>query len=372
MSSSIIKGSVLVSACVSATVLVLLASGLFGTSQASPAAPDPNHRAVADPCSSADVNEIDPNITLILNMVRDRVDPNMLKQLQHQLIANASRAEANVTPDANEAKFSKVVPQTQSPKENIKALAKHAMADELLSTYVNGAGLVDYKTLRRKRGPLVTVIDDYAVLDPNVYSKWSKADALAFWINAYNLCEIKFIIDNYPIQASRFKTFFYPANSIMQLSDQMQSSQFRIMGENYTLIEMEQKILRHQFGDPRLCSALTYSAMGSGPLRREPYSGKLLDAQLDSQMSLFLSLDKAMRIDRDSATLYLSPIFEWYKTEITAKYPQSRDFGDRQQDEASLLEFISKYLPKKDADWLKHKNFKISYMRFNWALNEQH
>ena len=118
------------------------------------------------------------------------------------------------TSDANSKAY-----RQAGTKAEISALAMHAMFADVLNTYVNAKGLVDYKKLKRKRLALITVLSEYAGLDPNTYASWSDADKLAFWINAHNMCIIKAVIDNYPIQPSRFKVIFYPPNSVMQIAD---------------------------------------------------------------------------------------------------------------------------------------------------------
>ena len=272
--------------------------------------------------------------------------------------------------DANN-KAAKTKTPADGNKEQISALAVDALCTDILSTYVNENDLVDYSTLRRKRLDLISVLSEFAALDPNNYASWSNADKLAVWINAHNMCMLKAIVDNYPIEPSRFKMLFYPANSIMQISDFWSKADYRIMGENYNLEEIENKILRGQFDDPRLCLAVFYGSKGCAPLRREPYYGKDLDKQLDDQARIFLESDKGMRIDRENGIVYLSPIFQWYSNEFIAKYPPARQFKDKPPFEAALLTYISRHISQKDSDWLLRKIFTIKYIRYDWTLNEQ-
>ena len=272
--------------------------------------------------------------------------------------------------DANISSPAKVAPNP-TEKNHISALAMHALCADVLSTYVNDKGLVDYKTLRRKRLSLVDVLGEFAALDPNSYASWSEADRLAFWINAHNMCTLKAVIDNYPIEPSRFKVIFYPPNSIMQISGFWEKADYRIMGENYSLNEIENKIIRAQFAEPRVCFALSYASLGCAPLRREPYYGKNLDKQLDDQAKIFLDSDKGMKIDRDGSVVDLSAIFQWYSKEFIAKYPPAKEFIDKDSAEAAVLTYVSTQIPKKDSDWLLRKIFTVRYMRYDWMLNEQ-
>ena len=258
-----------------------------------------------------------------------------------------------------------------SNKSKMSALATHALCADILSGYVDEKGLVDYKTLRRKRLALISVLAEFADLDPNSYASWTESDKLAFWINAHNMCMIRAVIDNYPIQASRFKAIFYPPNSVMQISNFWDKADNKIMGENYTLNEIENKIIRGHFSEPRICFAISYASMGSAPLRREPYYGHNLAEQLDDQARIFLASDSGMKIDRNESVVYLSAIFEWYGKDFSVKYVPADQFGDKSLPEAAELTYISKVIPQKDTDWLVRKNFEVKYVRYDWSLNEQ-
>ena len=262
--------------------------------------------------------------------------------------------------------------EPNKPIDRTSALATHALCVDLLVTYVDDIGLVDYKMLRRKRLELIGVLNEYSNVKTEIYNKWSHNDQLAFWINTYNLCMIKAVVDNYPIVASRFKVIFYPANSIMQIDGVWDKILFNIMGENYSLTEIEQKILRSQFDDPRVSLAISYASMGSPPLRREPYTGAKLDQQFDDQARRFLLTDKGFKVDRDEPALYLSPVFDWYSQQFQAKYPAGKQFSDKSQGQASILTYISKHVSQKDTEWLARKIYPVKWIRFDWALNEQH
>ncbi len=50
----------------------------------------------------------------------------------------------------------------------------HDKCADVLKTFVDDKGMVDYKTLRRKRLNLKALLDEFDKLDPNVYSSWPK------------------------------------------------------------------------------------------------------------------------------------------------------------------------------------------------------
>ena len=69
----------------------------------------------------------------------------------------------------------------------ISATSFHDKAKEILKTYVDDKGMVNYQELRRKRFELSKLLDQFDRLDPNEYKKWSPEDKEAFWINVYKV-----------------------------------------------------------------------------------------------------------------------------------------------------------------------------------------
>jgi hypothetical protein len=237
--------------------------------------------------------------------------------------------------------------------------------------YVNDNGMVDYKTLRPKRLELIELLREFDRLSVKEYDSWSEKEKIAFWINAYNLCTIKVVIDNYPIKASRYMLLFYPASSIRQVSKPWTGYTFEIMQVKYTLREIEQLIVLKQFNEPRVCFALSYASIDGPRLRNEPYTGPKLEKQLDEQVKNFISNERGFNINRRKSDVYLSAIFKWHAEALTKKFGTDRKFTDQSPDIRTALNFISGYIPRRDVDYLERKNYSVEYLKFDWTLNEQ-
>ena len=244
----------------------------------------------------------------------------------------------------------------------------------LLKEYVDTHGLVNYPKLRRFRVELNNVVEKFANLKPEVYITWSQNEKIAFWINAYNICTLKGIIDNYPIRPSRFMLLFYPANSIMHIRGLRDQTYFMVMGMQYTLEEIEKDILLGRFEEPRACFTVSYGTIGSATLRTEPYIGKVLEKQLDEQIKNYFTRSDTLRIDGANKVVYLSPIFKMYKWReeaILKRYKTNRLFREQKPIDGAVLNLIKDYISEANAEFLKRKEYSVEYMRYNWQLNEQ-
>jgi hypothetical protein len=241
----------------------------------------------------------------------------------------------------------------------------------VLTTYVDNHGMVEYSKLKADRGKLDAFVAAIAALDAKRYGNWNDKEKLAFWVNAYNALTLKAIIDNYPIKASFFKSRLYPSNSIRQIPGVWDKLQFSVMGQKMTLNEIEHSNLRRNFNEPRIHVALVCAAMGCPPLRNEPFTGEMLDAQLDDQVRRFLNNTAKFRMDRGAGRVYISSIFKWFGEDFIETYGTEDKFGRLGDAERAVLNFIGKYLGRADAEYLLTGQYDIVYLDYDWSLNEQ-
>ena len=206
-----------------------------------------------------------------------------------------------------------------------------------LKEFVKG-DRVDYWNLKGKPLGINTTIMEYEKVTKAEYSKWNEQQQFAFWLNAYNLFILKIVVENYPIE------------SIRELGPPLVGpwfkSVFRILGKERSLREIENKILRKKFKDPRLHFALNCASISCPALRAEPYIHYKLNVQDDSRN----------RLDQKKKILYLSKIFKWYK----------KDFTNR----IRLIDFLARFMKAEDLKFLQEHRVEQEYLKYNWKLND--
>jgi hypothetical protein len=274
-------------------------------------------------------------------------------------------------PQAEPSKPQTPKPQPTKPKKP-PAVSFHDKCADILKDYVDDKGMVDYKTLKRKRLQLKYLLDEFDSLDPNQYNTWPKKDKIAFWINAHNIQMLKIRVDNYPIKSTRIHRLFWPPNSIRHIKDIWTKYKFIVMDEEFTLLGVEQRFFRKEFDEPRAFFALCRASLSSPPLRNEPYYGHKLDKQLDDQVRRFLSNPQAFQIDQNAKVVHLSAILQpiWFGGEFISKYGIDKKFKDHPQAARAVLNFITNYIPQQDVNFLETENYAIEYIKYDWALNE--
>jgi hypothetical protein len=229
----------------------------------------------------------------------------------------------------------------------------------LLKTYVNEGGLVNYQGLQANRQSLDRFITAIASVTPETYQSWDENTKLAFLINAYNAFTLQSIIDQNPLK-----------KSIKDISGVWSRREFEVAGESKTLNNIEHDTIRKDFNEPRIHVALVCAAISCPPLRNEPYLPEKLDAQLDDQVNKFIVSPHGFQLDRTNNLVELSSIYKWYGEDWIDKYGIEDKFTGSKKEKA-VLNFLSQYLKGEDRQYLETGNYKIDYLDYDWSLNQQ-
>jgi hypothetical protein len=280
-------------------------------------------------------------------------------------------SEPNLTPASN---ISKETNQNYDPN-SWPATAFIDKFDELLNTYVQNDGTVNYNKLRRKRLQLIHLGLQMNNLDRQVYDNWPKNDKLAFWINAYNIQMISIIIDNYPIQSNRVLRVFWGPKSLRHILRQRNiwtEYKFFIMNEEFTLREIETRFFRQEFNAPEAFFGISLASNGAPSLLNKAYYGYKLEKQLKEQTRIFLTSDKAFKIDSVKKEVYLSAIFEssWYGDAFIKKFGTDRRFKSQSPATRAVLNLIYDYLSPKQQRFLENEVYIVKFINYDWTLND--
>lgn len=243
----------------------------------------------------------------------------------------------------------------------------HQPLDEILDLYVRD-GLVYYQALQLDRGKLdryVASLGSPAVA--SAYEGWSRAQQMAFWINAYNALVLRTVISNYPI---RGRAPGYPPDSIRQISGAFEQVKHQVAGRSLTLDQMETDVLA-AFADPRVFLVLGRGALGGGRLRSEAYGSGRLEGQLAQAVSEAATNPRTVRIDRLAGQISVSPVFGWREQAFVAAYAaKAPDLPGRTPIERAIVGFVQPYLLPTERDFLDKNSFQLKYLELDWHLND--
>ena len=246
-----------------------------------------------------------------------------------------------------------------------ESAARRQGYDALLDLNVRD-GLVYYRALKSDRSRLDAYV---ASLEAVALDSTSRAEQIAFWLNAYNALVLQTVINHYPIQQVRSKE--YPARSLRQVPGAFERLTHRVAGRAVTLDQIEQTILP-AFGDPRVFFALGRGAVGSGRLRSEAFTAASLERQLGEMANECVRRAHCFASDKDAKVVRISSVFSWREKEFVAAYADKAPpmFATRSPIERAALAFVYPSLLTSERDVIDLNEFKLQFIPFDWTLND--
>ena len=222
----------------------------------------------------------------------------------------------------------------------------HQIWDGLLKKHVSKDGNVNYVGFISDKAILEKYLTLLSANYPND-KNWNKNDQLAYWINTYNAFTIQLIINHYPLKSIKdigSKLSISGLNSIWDYKF------ITIEGKKMNLNDIEHNILRKKFDEFRIHFAIVCASASCPILRPEAFVGSKIDQQLQKQTIDFINDD--FRNNITEKKIKISKLFDWFRGDFTKK--------------SNLIEFLNKYSKTNIS-----KSAKISYLDYDWSLNEQ-
>lgn len=222
---------------------------------------------------------------------------------------------------------------TAVESELLVSQVDHSVWNELLKKHVSISGKVNYKGFKADKAKLVKYTSYLQSKEPT--TEWSRNEKLAYWINVYNAFTVKLIVDN------------YPTKSIMKIDKAWDKKLITVGSKNYSLGEVENNILR-KMRESRIHFAINCASVSCPKLLNEAFTPEKLSSQLKIVTKQFFVDVTKNQISPNSVKV--SKLFEWY----------AKDFSN-----GDIIAYINKYSGKKVST-----SAKISYLEYNWNLNE--
>ena len=186
---------------------------------------------------------------------------------------------------------------------------------------------------------LSAYINQLSHLDPR---KYNRNVQFAYWVNLYNALTVQLIIDHYPVTSITKLGGFFSFGPWDQ-------PVVTINNKSLSLNDIEHRILRPIWRDPRIHYAVNCASLSCPDLLSQVFDSHQLNNQLNAAASRFINSNKGVRATSKQTTL--SSIYDWY----------GDDFGDQQ----ALFQHINHYRHHKK---ITSNNIKFNY---NWLLNRK-
>jgi len=227
----------------------------------------------------------------------------------------------------------------------------HTPWDALLSRYVHrssgGVNLVDYRGFSpRDRASLAGYLDALARVP---ISRFNRDEQLAYWINLYNALTVRVILDHFPVDSIRDIGISPGFFSIGPWGKKLVT----VEGQALSLNDIEHRILRPIWRDPRLHYTVNCASIGCPDLRTRAYRGAGIDQALNEAARDYINDPRGVLISGGKVTV--SKIYDWFIA----------DFGGTEQ---SVLRHLEQYAEPELRARLAAIG-KLSGTRYDWSLN---
>ena len=226
----------------------------------------------------------------------------------------------------------------------------HGDWDRVLKTYIreDGTGLnrFNYAAVTAPdKAALTAYIKRITALPISTYNR---AEQFAFWVNLYNATTVALILENYPVESIRDITdgFLSPGPWDRKL--------LTIEGEQVSLNDIENRILRPIWNDPRIHYAVNCASVGCPNLRMQAYTGATVQSLLDTGARAYVNNPRGTRFHEGE--LIVSSIYIWFQ----------EDFGGS---ETAVIDHIKSFASPALAKRLDRTDGIDGYA-YDWALNE--
>ncbi len=182
-------------------------------------------------------------------------------------------------------------------------------------------------------------------------SGYARAEQRAFWINLYNELTVLVILQHQPVESI---TQINLTPGLFSAGGPWDAKLIRVEGEPLSLNDIEHRILRPIWRDPRTHYAVNCASLGCPNLQPEPFTAANMEAMLERAAVQYVNHPRGFQVREGSLTV--SSIYAWYRA----------DFGGS---DARVIEHLRGYAqPEKRATLAGIT--RISHNVYDWQLND--
>ncbi len=181
-------------------------------------------------------------------------------------------------------------------------------------------------------------------------SALKRAEQLAYWVNLYNALTVRLVLDHYPVASIR-DIAISPGLFAVGPWDK---ALIEVEGEAVTLNDIEHRILRPIWGDPRIHYGVNCASIGCPDLQARAFTAETAEALLEAAARAYVNHPRGARIE--AGRLTVSSIYAWFQ----------EDFGGT---EAGVIAHLKRYAGPELAKALEAVT-NIEDYEYDWTLND--
>lgn len=242
----------------------------------------------------------------------------------------------------------KLWPKWQTHNANNTATIDHSAWGQFLTQYtqpVAGVVRVQYSNVSTADKQLLTAYLEQ--LSKTRISSFNRPEQRAFWINTYNALTVKTVIDAYPVASIKDIKF-----GKLFGSGPWDKKLMTVEGTALSLNDIEHRILRPIWKDPRTHYAVNCASIGCPNLQTTPFSAQNTEQLLNKAAKNYINSPRGVTVGKK---LVVSAIYKWFR----------EDFGNNEQ---AIIQHLRQYAAPTLKQSLNGVT-KIDRYQYDWSLN---
>jgi hypothetical protein len=241
----------------------------------------------------------------------------------------------------------------QAHDPHASATIDHAAWDTLLHSYLElGADGIARFTYSQVSAADRALLDTYIMRQARLpISSFNREEQFAYWVNLYNALTVQVVLDHYPVASIRDIDISPGLFAIGPWGKVL----LTIEDEALTLDDIEHRILRPHWRDPRVHYVLNCASIGCPNLPSTALTAKNLEKMLDGAAAAYINHPRGAHVQ--DGKFYVSSIYDWF----------GDDFGDGS--DAAIIAHLRRYAAPALANALKSID-EIEDDHYDWSLND--
>ena len=133
---------------------------------------------------------------------------------------------------------------------------------------------------------------------------------------------------------------------------------------------MEHVIMRQKIMEPRIHFVLVCASLGCPLLESYAFDAAHLEQRLDQAAINYIYRDHKVEIDRENDAVHLPQIFNWFREDFTPFGESAGFFAGRPAEIIGPMSWIYHYANADDREYLSLGSYQVSYLHYDWGLND--
>lgn len=180
-------------------------------------------------------------------------------------------------------------------------------------------------------------------------SRYRRAEQRAYWINLYNALTVRVVLAHFPVRSIRD----IDISPGLFADGPWERDLVTVEGEPVSLNDIEHRILRPIWRDPRVHYAVNCAAVGCPNLERRAFTAANAEAMLEAAARAYVNHPRGVRVA--SETLTVSSIYVWFQ----------EDFGGTDE---GVIAHLRRYADAPLRKALRDRG-EIDGHAYDWTLN---